>query len=69
MLSSSATKCSIVPISRTVGVNRILPSVAIPHLLGDPSKSAEQERLLRRQLVDHALSAVETEIVEQTVFE
>ena len=35
--------CSIVPISRTVGANRIVPSVAIPHPLGDPDKTPEEE--------------------------
>ena len=61
--------CSIVPISRTVGANRIVPSVAIPHPLGDPEKSPEQEKALRRELVERALHALQTDISEQTVFE
>ena len=40
--------CSIVPISRTVGANRIVPSVAIPHPLGDPELPPDEERLLPR---------------------
>lgn len=60
--------CSIVPISKTVGANRIVPAVAIPHPLGDPSKSGEEERQLRRALVEKALRALETGIEEQTVF-
>ena len=35
--------CSIVPISRTVGANRIVPSVAIPHPLGDPARPPEED--------------------------
>ena len=35
--------CSIVPISKTVGANRIVSSVAIPHPLGDPAKSPAEE--------------------------
>ncbi len=61
--------CSIVPISLTVGGNRIVPTIAIPHPFGDPTKSAEEERLLRRQLVEKALKALQTPIEEQTVFE
>ena len=61
--------CSIVPISRTVGANRIVPSVAIPHPLGDPSRSPEQERALRRALVEQALVALTTPVTEQTVFD
>jgi len=29
--------CTIVPISKTVGANRIVPAVAIPHPLGNQS--------------------------------
>lgn len=61
--------CSIVPISKTVGANRIIPSVAIPHPLGDPDKSPAEEKAIRRRLVEMALQALETEIAEQRVFD
>ena len=61
--------CSIVPISKTVGANRIIPAVAIPHPLGDPSKSKEEEKALRRALVEKALRAMETKVEGQRVFE
>ncbi len=61
--------CSIVTISRTVGANRIVPSVAIPHPLGDPELAPEAERALRRRLVERALRAVATDVDEQTLFE
>ena len=61
--------CSIVPISLTVGGNRIVPTIAIPHPFGDPSMSAAEEKALRRQLVEKALKALQTPIEEQTVFE
>ena len=61
--------CSIVPISKTVGANRIIPAVAIPHPLGDPSKSGEEEKVLRRALVEKAIRAMETKIEGQRVFE
>ena len=60
--------CTIVPISQTVGANRIVPAVAIPHPLGDPSISEKEEKHLRRALVEKALNALTTKIVEQTVF-
>ena len=65
----TAHVCSIVPISKTVGANRIVPSVAIPHPLGDPAKPADEEKKIRRDLVEKALSALETAIAEQTIFE
>ena len=61
--------CSIVPISLTVGANRIVPSVAIPHPLGDPALSSDDEFALRRQLLLRALDALQTDIDEQRVFD
>lgn len=61
--------CSIVPISLTVGGNRIVPTIAIPHPFGDPDMSDVEEKELRRQLVKKALKALETPIEGQTVFE
>lgn len=65
----TAHVCSIVPISQTVGANRIVPAVAIPHPLGDPRESPEGERAIRRRIVERALEAVSAAIEEQTVFE
>jgi len=61
--------CTIVPISKTVGANRIVPTVAIPYPLGNPELSQEKEKDLRRQLVDRALTALGTEVDSQTVFD
>jgi glycine reductase len=61
--------CSIVPISLTVGANRIVPTVAIPHPFGDPDKSPEEEKRLRRKLVEKALKALGIRIERQTVFD
>ena len=60
--------CSIVPISQTVGANRIVSSVAIPHPLGEPSKSPAEEKAIRRALVEKALDALETDIDQQRVW-
>ncbi|MDF2592432.1 MAG: grdB [Clostridia bacterium] len=61
--------CTIVPISLTVGANRIVPAVAIPYPLGNPTLSKEDEKKLRRGIVEKALKALQTEVTGQTVFE
>ena len=61
--------CTVVPISLTVGANRIVPTIAIPHPLGNPALDKEEENKLRRKLVDKALKALTTEVDGQTVFE
>jgi selenoprotein B, glycine/betaine/sarcosine/D-proline reductase family len=59
---------TVVPISKTVGANRIVPAVAIPHPLGNPKMNATDEKKLRRALVEKSLKALETPVSEQTVF-
>lgn len=59
---------TIVPISLSVGANRIIPTVAIPFPLGDPTKTMAEEKVLRRGLVDRALKALQVEVEDQTVF-
>jgi glycine reductase len=61
--------CTVVPISLTVGANRIVPTVAIPHPLGNPALSPAKEKDLRRRLVRKALRALETEVHGQVVFD
>lgn len=61
--------CTVTPISMTVGANRIVPTVAIPYPLGNPALTVEEEKSIRRKLVDRALEALATEVEEQTVFE
>jgi len=61
--------CTVVPISLTIGANRIIPAVGIPYPLGDPNLGEEKSKKLRRTLVERALKALQTEISEQTVFE
>ena len=59
---------TVVPISMTVGANRIVPAVAIPYPLGSPKLSEVEEKKLRRSIVEQALAALETEIDDQKVF-
>ncbi len=60
---------TVVPISLTVGANRIVPAIGIPYPLGNPALPFEAEKKLRRGLVEKALAALQTEIDGQTVFE
>ena len=61
--------CTVTPISMTVGANRIVPAIAIPHPLGNPKSTAEEEYSLRMGIVKKALSALSTEVEGQTIFE
>jgi len=61
--------CTVTPISMTVGANRIVPAIAIPHPLGNPKVSMEEEKVLRRKIVETALDALTTEVDGQTIFE
>jgi len=60
--------CTVTPISMTVGANRIVPAIAIPHPLGDPALDHEEEKKLRRHIVEKALKALQTEVLDQTIF-
>ena len=61
--------CTVVPISLTIGANRIIPAIGIPYPLGDPNLGEEKSKKLRRILVERALKALQTEVTDQTVFE
>lgn len=61
--------CTVTPISMTVGANRIVPAIAIPHPLGNPALPADEEKALRRKLVMKGLKALTTEVDGQTIFE
>ena len=61
--------CTVTPISMTVGANRIVPAVAIPHPLGNPALTPEEEYNLRKKIVNRALEALTTEVKDQTIFE
>jgi glycine reductase len=60
--------CAIVPIALTVGANRVVRAVAIPHPTGDPDLEKHEEVAIRRKLLAVALKGLQTRIDEQTVF-
>ncbi len=60
---------TITTISESVGANRIVPTIAIPHPVGNPDLPPEEEHDLRRKLVKIALEALSIEVTEPTQFE
>ena len=60
--------CNLLPVSMTVGANRIVSTISIPYPLGDPNTPKEEQWKLRYHRVGIALDALATPISEQTVF-
>ncbi|PSJ31929.1 glycine reductase [Peptostreptococcus russellii] len=58
---------TIVTISKSVGANRIVPTVAIPYPVGNPEKG-KKELDLRNSLVDKAMEALTTKVDKATIF-
>jgi betaine reductase len=59
---------NIIQIAKTVGSNRIVPTISIPYPLGDPKTSKQEQWRLRYHRVGVALEALATYIDEQSVF-
>ena len=59
--------CNLIPVAKTVGSNRIVPTISIPYPLGDPGTSKEDQWKLRYHRTKAALEALATDITEQTV--
>ena len=59
---------TLFPLAQQVGANRIVKGVKIPHPCGDPKLPPEQDRRLRRTIVETALKALQTGVKEPTVF-
>lgn len=60
--------CTITPIAQTVGANRIVKAIAIPHPIGNPQVSKEEEYEQRKKIVMNGIEALKTDIKEQTIF-
>jgi glycine reductase len=60
---------TITTISQSVGANRIVPTVAIPYPVGDPSMNEKDEHELRRDLVLRAVKALGVNVEGPTQFE
>lgn len=60
---------SIVPVALMVGSNRIVNGKKIVNPLGDADLEPDEEKSLRRAIVEKALVALQADIREQTLFE
>lgn len=47
---------SALPIAKMVGSNRVVLGHGIVHVAGDPNRSPQEEKNLRRKLVEEALN-------------
>jgi glycine reductase len=56
------------PVAVMVGANRIVPAAGIIHPLGNAELSPDDEKALRRRIVERALAALATEVARPTVF-
>ena len=55
-------------IAQQIGANRIVAGTKIPHPCGDPNISPNADKALRREIVNNALIALETDVKSPTVF-
>ena len=58
--------CNLIPVAKTVGSNRIVPTISIPYPLGDPATSKEEQWKLRYHRTKVALESLATDIKEKT---
>ena len=59
---------TMTPVAVMVGANRIVPAAGSIHPLGNADLSADDEKALRRRIVERALQALKTEVAQPTVF-
>ena len=59
---------TIITISQSVGANRIVPTVAIPHPTCDPAMERSNEEKLRMDMVERAVYALSQAVTVVTVF-
>jgi len=59
---------NLLPVAKTVGVSRLVPTISIPYPLGDPATTKEEQYKLRYHRVGVALDALTTDIKEPVVF-
>lgn len=59
---------TIVTISKSVGANRIVPTIAIPYPVGDPKVSESREYEIRKDLVTRAIHSITQDVDKPTLF-
>lgn len=64
----TAHVCTMTPVAIMVGSNRIVPGSGVIHPVGNVDLGSNEEKNLRRTIVQKAIEALHTELKEQTVF-
>ncbi len=59
---------NLIPVAKTVGANKMVPTISIPYPFGNPSTSESEQYKLRYSLVEKALYALTVDITEPEVF-
>jgi len=53
---------------KQLGANRVITGTKIPHPCGDPTLSPEADKALRREIINCALTALQTDVDGPTIF-
>ncbi|NOX22835.1 MAG: hypothetical protein GXP36_07075 [Actinobacteria bacterium] len=64
----AALLTAMTSMAKVAGANRILASGLIPHAVGDPSRTLDEEIAWRKGQVTKALNAVATPLDEAQIF-
>jgi glycine reductase len=59
---------TMTPVAVMVGANRVVPAAGIIHPLGNVELGPEEEKALRRRIVEQALAALRADVARPTVF-
>lgn len=59
---------NLIPVAKSVGANRIVPTISIPYPLGDPNTPENDQWKLRYHRVGVALEALATPVTDQVIF-
>jgi glycine reductase complex component B subunit gamma len=52
---------SALPVAKMIGANRLVLGNGIVHVVGDATISADEEKKLRRRLIEKALEALQSD--------
>ena len=58
--------CNLIPVAKTVGANRIVPTISIPYPLGDPGTPKEEQWKLRYHRTKVALESLASDCLLYT---
>lgn len=54
--------------AKQLGANRVVTGTKIPHPCGDPSLPPEADKALRREIVNCAMTALQSDVDGRTIF-